>query len=248
MEEQRPKRTPLGFSHLLDGALGAFRRRAGLYLLVAVGAFAFQLIAMPFASYEANDAKIIIAILVSSLADSLIAAVVCIGVARDLLDEPTSPIGILSTALERLWAVFIVVVVVQVLQGTLLPAFTSLEGSFYGILIAPAALFYGALQSAVVIASVDPEAQTGLVIVRSIGRSFFLSLSGGNIGRTALIGLIAIAPTLLEFVLIDVLHVRHVANPNFWGNVPVDMLVSGPLAALLTVFYLDVLKRANAAA
>lgn len=247
MDEQRPKRAPLGFSKLLDGALGAYRRRFGLYLLVALGAFALQLIAMPFAQYEAVDAHVWVAILVTSLADAFVIGVVCIGVARDATAEETSPAAILSTALERLWAIFIVEVLVQVLEAMLIPAFTSLEGSYYGLLVAPAALFYGALQSAVVIASIDPDANSGLIIAKSIGRSFFLSLTGGNIGRTALIGLIAIAPALLEFVLIDLLHARHIAHPTFWGNVPVDMLVVGPLSALVAIFYLDLVKRAKAA-
>ena len=247
MEDQRPKRSPLGFNKLLDSALAGYTARAPLYVLVALGAFAFQLIAMPYSSYEATDQKALIGLLVNSLADSLLVAVVCIGVARDARAEETSVPGILSTALERLWAVFIVMLVVQVIEVYLLPAVKTLEGSFYGILIAPAALFFGALQSAVVIASIDPDARPGLIVAKSLGRSFFLSLSGGNMGRTVLIGLVVLAPILLEFVLGDVLHTRHVANTNFWASIPIDAIVTGPISALVAVFYLDVLTRANAA-
>jgi len=245
MDDQRPKRAPLGFSKLLDSALSGYRARAPFYLLAALAAFAFELLAMPFSGYEATDSKALIGLLVNSLADSMLVALVCIGVARDAGAEETSVPSILSTALERLWAVFVVMLVVQVIEVYLLPAVTTLEGSFYGILIAPAALFFGALQSAVVIAAIDPDPKSGLIVAKSLGRSFFLSLSGGNIGRTVLLGLVVLAPILLESVLGDVMHARHVANANFWASIPIDAIVTGPIAALVTVFYLDVLERAT---
>jgi hypothetical protein len=52
-------------------------------------------------------------------------------------------------------------------------------------------------------------------------------------------------PTLVETVLGDQLAIRRVAGSQFIANIPIDALVTGPLQAIFTVFYLDFVRRTD---
>ena len=94
--------------------------------------------------------------------------------------------------------------------------------------------------------NIDEKTAPGVLVLASIGRSIALALARQNFGRLVVLAIVAVLPTLLETVLSDQLELRRVAAWQFIANIPIDALVTGPLQAIFTVFYLDFVRRSSA--
>jgi hypothetical protein len=110
-------------------------------------------------------------------------------------------------------------------------------------LILPIVVFWGSVAYASVIAAIDEKTAPGLLIIASLGRSVSLALARQNFGRLTALAIVAVLPTLVEAVLSDQLELRKVAGWQFIANIPIDALVTGPLQAVFTIFYLDFVRR-----
>ena len=87
----------------------------------------------------------------------------------------------------------------------------------------------------------------GVAILTATFRAIRLGLSPRNIGRTAYVGVLSIAPSLLAFVIVTARHASE--NGLFYGELSaaLDALTTVPLAALASAVVLDFIRRSEAA-
>jgi len=238
VDERAP--LPESFGGLWDIALRAFARRGVLYLAAAAAAIAVQGIA---AAVDPRSAGLAIA--ANIVADSFIAVLVTLGVIADIRSsEPVDGRNLLSAALERWWLVAAVGLLITPVNYVAMEAIFEPATDISDVFLLPIIIVgWGTLNFATVIAASDTKTPTRLLVFTSIGRSVALALARPNLGRLALISLIALLPALLEQILGDQLMSRHFAASQFFATVPVDALTAGPLQAVFTVFYLDFIRR-----
>jgi hypothetical protein len=184
----------------------------------------------------------------SIIVDSLLAALVTIGVVADMRDgDRLTDRAVATLALERWGVVAVVTMLVDIVTFTTGESvFGPPEATGYGFLILPIVVFWGSVSFASVIAAIDEKTAPGVLVLASIGRSIALALARQNFGRLVVLAIVAVLPTLLETVLSDQLELRRVAAWQFIANIPIDALVTGPLQAIFTVFYLDFVRRSSA--
>ncbi len=240
LEERRP--LPESIGGLIDTAARAYRRRFRLYFGTAMAG----LVAEAIASYLLpNDAGLLQA--GSIVVDSAICALVTIGIVADMRsdDRPTDG-AVASRALARWGIVAVVTTLVNIV--TLFTSDAVLgppEDTAYGFLILPIVVAWGSLGFASVIAATDDKTSSFLLAFSSLGRSALLALARPNLGRLVVLAVVAVLPMFVEKVLVDQLELRKIAGSQFVGSIPIDALVTGPLQALFTVFYLDFMRRMN---
>jgi hypothetical protein len=177
--------------------------------------------------------------------DSLLAALITLGVFSDLRDgERLTDGAVAQRALGRWGIVAGVTTLVEIVTFfTSGSVFGPPEDTAYGFLILPIIVFWGSVSFASVIAAIDEKTSPGMLVFASIGRSIALALSRQNFGRLAALSVVAVVPSLIESVLSDQLQLHKVAAWQFVANIPIDALVTGPLQAVFTVFYLDFVRR-----
>lgn len=154
------------------------------------------------------------------------------------------PLGeLLAWAFGRLWAVIIIdfVVWLTLSAGTAMAftpasADTFLGGAFF--LVAAAGLIF-----CDVVASVEPHAHWYAIVPAAIRRSIRLAFAHGNILRALAIVIFQAVFTLLEALLQQFLSDRGIKGAEFWGNQPLNTLLTPFFAALTTVVYFDALAR-----
>ncbi len=241
IEDRRP--LPESIGGLVQTAIRAYLRRFPLFFGTAVvGLVVEALMAL------ARPADIGLLYAGSIVVDSLLAALVTIGIVNDMRDgEPMSNRTIATLTSGRWGLVAAVVTLVDIVTYTTNDfVFGSPDATAYGFLILPIVVFWGSIAFASVIAAVDDKTAPGLLVLSSIGRSMSLALARPNLGRLTALALVAVLPTLVETILSDQLHVRKIAGWQFIGNIPIDALVTGPLQAVFTIFYLDFVRRSAA--
>ncbi len=221
-------------------AVRAYRGRFRLYFGTALAGLALEAI---IAYVRPGDMGFFQA--GSILVDSLICALVTIGVVADMrADERKSDTAIADLALQRWGLVAVVTTLVDVVAAFTNDAvFGPPEDTGYGFLILPIVVAWGSLGFASVIAAVDEKTAPYILAFSSIGRSMALGLARQNLGRLIALAIVAVLPTFLEVVLAHQLELRKVGAWQFVGNIPIDALVTGPLQAVFTVFYLDFVRR-----
>lgn len=232
---------PKTLGGLFDTAGSLFLRRFALYAGLAVAIFVLQLLFDVLAPHTEGTAQAI-----SIALDAYLAAAVSIGVAADLRGTATSSRAILLGALSRWGVVTAVGLVLWLLTITLFPAvYGPPDQSGYGLFILPVIVIWGTTSLATVVAAIEPAESRLMLPFIALGRGLSLGLQTTNMGRLVVLSIVLAIPGLLALVLNDQLTMRHVGNAPFWADVPLDALLSGPLQALLTVFYLDFVRRAK---
>lgn len=240
IEDRRP--LPESVGGLVQTALRAYRRRFRLFFGTA---FAGLILEAIIAGLRPGDIGFFYA--GSIIVDSLLAALVSIGVVADMREgDRLTDRNIAEGALGRWGIVAAVTTLVDIVTFTTSDAvFGPPESTGYGFLILPIIVLWGSVSFASVIAAIDEKTPAGLLIIGSIGRSISLALARQNLGRLTALALVAVLPMLVEGVLSDQLALRKVAAWQFIANIPIDALVTGPLQAVFTVFYLDFVRRSG---
>jgi len=238
IDDRRP--LPESIGGLVHTAVLAYRRRFRLFFGTAVGGLVFE---AGIAYLRPGDIGSFYA--GSIIVDSLLAALVTIGVFTDIRDgERLTDRAVATGAFERWGIVAAVTTLVDIVTfWTSGAVFGPPEATAYGFLILPLVVLWGSLAFASVIAAIDEKTAPGLLILSSIGRSVTLAFARQNLGRLTVLAIAAVLPALIETVLSDQLELRKVAAWQFIANIPIDALVSGPLQAVFTVFYLDFVRR-----
>jgi hypothetical protein len=242
IDERRP--LPETMQGLVAIAMRAYRRRLRLFFGTAFAGLVCEAVV---ADFRPGDIGWFYA--GSIVVDSLIAAQVTLGVVADVRNSGSLGDGaLMSAALGRWGIVAIVTTLVDIMTFvTTDSVFGPPEATAYGFLILPIVVFWGSIGFASAIAAIDEKTPSGLLVLSSIGRSVALALARPNIGRLTALALVAVLPVLVETVLSDQLEVRRIAGWQFIGNIPIDALVTGPLQAIFTVFYLDFVRRSGTA-
>jgi hypothetical protein len=231
---------PESVGALTQTALRAYRRRFPLFFGTAFTGLLFEAI---IAYLRPGDIGFFYA--GSIVVDSLLAALVTIGVVADLRDGDRLTNGAVATRAFGRWgivaAVTTLVDIVTFFSSN--AVFGPPEATAYGLLSLPIVLLWGSVSFASVIAAIDEKTAPATLVLSCIGRSIALAFARQNFGRLTLLAIIAVVPMLVEAVLSDQLELRKVAAWQFIANIPIDALVTGPLQAVFTVFYLDFVRR-----
>jgi len=173
-------------------------------------------------------------------------ATVSIGVARDLAAGDDGSRAILLAASERWGAVaiaglFYFLAVYALFHGV----YGTLDETGYGLFIPPIIAFWGAVSLAQVVAAIEPVKSRLMLPLISIGKALSVALRVANLGRLLFLSALLTLPVILQSGLYGALTARHVRDALFWADVPLDALLTGPLQAISTLFYLDFARRAE---
>jgi hypothetical protein len=231
---------PESVGALTHVALQAYRRRFPLFFGMACTGLVFEGL---IAYLRPGDVGFFYA--GSIVVDSLLAALVTVGVVADLRDGDRLTNGTVATRAFGRWgivaAVTTLVDIVTFFSSN--AVFGPPESTAYGLLSLPIVVLWGSVSFASVIAAIDEQSAPLTLVFSSIGRSIALAFARQNFGRLTLLAIVAVVPMLVEAVLSDQLELRKVAGWQFIANIPIDALVTGPLQAVFTVFYLDFVRR-----
>jgi hypothetical protein len=241
IDERRP--LPESVGALVQIAVRAYLRRFRLYFGTAVAGLLCEAV---IAYFEPKSDGFFFA--GSIVVNSLLAALVTIGVVSDTRGSDRLGDGVVANRAFERWGVVAAVTTlvdfVEVETGS--SVFGPPDATAYWLLSLPIVVLWGSLGFASVIAALDDRASVGITILASLGRSFSLALARPNVGRLVALALVAVLPTFVEAVLLDQLQLRKIAGSQFIANVPIDALVAGPLQAVFTIFYLDFVRRSEA--
>ncbi|GAC1421261.1 MAG: hypothetical protein NVSMB5_14340 [Candidatus Velthaea sp.] len=243
------KSLPESVGALFDTAFSLYGRRFALYATVTLAGFIIQAgAAAVFATAFPHVVPYAVAVL-NVIVDAFIVGVVTIGVLADAGDSAdVSGNDIAASTFGRLPVLIGVNFLVALIQLVIAPVYAvPTDLMLCALMLLVVAVIYGTLGFATVIAAGDAAASKGMLFLRSIGQSFRVAMAPQNLGRTALLGLCVLPVSLLQVVVLDQLQVRHVRGFDFLANIPIDALVVGPLQAVFTVFYLDFMRRIEAA-
>jgi hypothetical protein len=237
-DDSRLPKTVTGI-FVMAGAL--YARRFALYLSLAAVVLLVQYVVGVLLPHSDG-----LVVGLSIVVDAFLFAAVSIGVAFDLAEKEVDWSTILLAANERWGVVSIVYLAYWVVFELLAPSVFGPPDDVASLfLILPIVVFWGAIQLGQVVASIEPvKTQLSLPFL-AIGKGLAVSLRWINVGRLVLLSLIIVLPTVGIDLLATVLTEHHVHDAAFWGNVPLDALTVGPVAALSTVFYVDFLRRAR---
>ncbi|MDQ2679654.1 MAG: hypothetical protein M3Y21_01335 [Candidatus Eremiobacteraeota bacterium] len=207
-----------------------------MYSGVSLAVFVAQLLLYFYGHFKHGD--ILGLLLIAPILVTLVNA----GVGSDLCGEQIATYQLFERVLERIWAVIIIDLIVSSLLGAGIAAIGTGDGLeiVLGLAIT---LMSGTLLFADVYASTEPKPSMLTILPFSLMRSSALAWQNGNIVRICyLIGLQAVF-ILLTGLLLTLLKQHHMANIEFWANVPISTALTGPFAALFTVVYYDCLAR-----
>jgi hypothetical protein len=242
---------PATIGGLIGFALSGWAANAPLYLVLAVGVFVATALAelvIPAAleTTPLGEFKLQVLQYTELFAEGFVVAAVALGVAARGLGTPLSSRSLAAGATERWLPVIAVMVLVQAII-MLTYAFSGLveppEPRALVYVTAPIVwILWGILGLAGPFVALA-QSRAGLTVLVGFGHAFSTSLRRGNLLRLCILALITIVPTVLETLLQNELIQHHAARPIFWGNVPIDALTVGPLAAIQTAFALDFVRR-----
>ena len=238
---------PLGF------ALRAFAANAPLYLALQAGVFAaYSLVEwiVPAAALATPQGqfKQYVLLYTGLFADALVIAAVAVGVAAYAAGARASGRALAGIAIDR----WLAVIAVNFLAQSIVALTVSLSG--LGPPAEPRALQYATapfvwilwgilgLTAPFVALSADRRAFS---VLTGFAQAFTASLRRANVLRLCVLAAVTVLPNVLQPIVENALIAHHVGRPIFWGEVPIDVLTVGPLAALQTAFALDFARRAG---
>lgn len=143
-----------------------------------------------------------------------------------------------SRVLERLWAVVIVDFIVSFVgwAGVL----TLSAGDIVNRIIAiPILLIAAATVFSESIAVVVDDEQWWFLVVRAIGTSVRTSLAGSNLRRAIVLFALQFVPTAVSALVSSASAQHHVTVTSFWRDVPLGIVYSIPLDALIVLAFFD---------
>ncbi len=223
------------------GALVLYARRFRLYALLAAAAFGVQVVAQTALPHTEGTAQAL-----ALVVDAFLIGAVSIGVSRDVAGTETGSREILGAAVDRWGAVAVAsLLYVLVVLALFRAVFGSLEETGYGFFIMPVIGMWGAVSLSQVVAAIEPVKSRLMLPVISIGKALSVSLRFTNLGRLLFLSALLTMPLIAQGLLASALAARHVGNAQFWSDVPLDAMLTGPLQAIATLFYLDFVRRAE---
>jgi hypothetical protein len=235
------KGPPASLTGLFGTTYRLYVHRIGLYVSLALAAFAVQCI-VDLAVMRDDGLAIGLNIIVGSF----VTAAVSIGVAFDLAQKDADWSTIFNAASLRWGVVVIVNAVYYVAYRLFWPSvFAPPEETGYGILLIPFILLLGAIALATVVAAIDPAKSRLTLPLVALAKGFIVSAQFVNLGRLMMFSVLLMLPMIAETFLEVYLLRRGVPAAGFWAAVPIDALVMGPLQAFATVLYVDFLRRAH---
>lgn len=244
---------PESIGGVVDFALASYARRAPFYLALAllvfaVGALVEVLLPAAPIDSEPGQLKLIVFQYTSFFVDAYVIAAVAIGLGTRLANGAASSRRVAAAAAERWLPVLTIQILLLLVVQTTDPfsAFGPL-GDYRVLLILTAPLvwlLWGVVSLAGPIAALSGDSAFSAFFT-GVTRAVMFALQRPNFGRLCIVAFASIVPSLMQTILYDLLVHQHVARPVFWGNVPVDALTVGPVAAIQTAFALDFARRAG---
>ena len=150
-----------------------------------------------------------------------------------------APMGaILGRVLERSWAVLIVNFVflyIEVYAFVLLTQGDILDR----ILSVPLMLIAASLIFAQTVAVTIDDERWWMLIPQAFGASSRVAWSGAMMWRALALFAIQVAPQFGDSALTGILTRAHVAQADFWANVPLDTIWAIPMNVLITLVFFD---------
>jgi hypothetical protein len=248
----KSERLPPSVSGLFDVAYAAYAGRIWLYLGLAAFVFVADCIvevAIPAANLDtpAGELKVIALWYASIFADAYVVATVALGVAARVAGEEATPRRLTAAALARWLPVIATSVIVQAV------VFFTNSLSGLGPLPDPPALVFvtaplvwlvwGMLSLALPITALAEE-RPAFAVFAGLRRAIAFSMRRPNLSRLAIVSFVSIVPALLQDIAFGALVRYQIPRPFFWANFPIDALTVGPVAAVQTIFAIDMARRA----
>jgi hypothetical protein len=247
VEEQQD--LPESVGGLFDTAFALYGKRVALYAALAFAGFSIQgaSAAIVYAFHIAELEAALVETVVNTIVDAFILGAVAIGVVADATGTAATQNQIITTTVSRWPTLIAVYALINIVMFESNPVAPNIGLGLFFLYILPICALWATVVLATVICSVDTTQPPVMRMIVSFGHSFRLALGPGNIGRTVILGLMILVPVLFQVVLGSQLISHHVAGADFWTVVPVDALLIGPFQAVFAVFYLDFVRRYNAA-
>jgi hypothetical protein len=236
------KGLPASIAGLFGTALGLYARRFPYYGILALISIGVQYVVdtqvmLDFGLMLGLDVVV----------GAFLAASVSIGVAFDLAGKEADWSRIMTAASLRWGAVTLVALIVFLTQWLYGPYVALPPGdTAYGLLLLPFIVFSGALSLATVVASIEPTQSRLKLPLIALGKALSVSAQFVNLGRLVVLSVLLTLPLFAELLLASFLRTHNVvADLDFWSDIPIDVNTLGPLQAIMTVFYVDFLRRSG---
>lgn len=168
--------------------------------------------------------------------DAVLTTIVCAQAKGDIDGSPAA--GVWSRVLDRLWAVVIVDFIVTFVS------FAGVEILSAGdigdrIIAIPILLIAAATIYSESIAVVVDDEQWWFLVVRAIGTSVRTSWTGSNLWRAIVLFALQFVPSAVSAVVASASAQHHVTVTSFWTDVPLGIVYSIPLDALIVLAFFD---------
>jgi len=235
------KGLPASIAGLFGTALGFYARRLPFYAVLALLAIGVQYVV---------DVEVLqdfgLMLGLDFVLQAFLAACVSIGVAFDLAGKEADWSRIMIAASLR-WAVVTLMLVIGWLVQVLYAPYIGLppDQTGYGLLFLPFIMISGVVTLASVVGAIEPTQSRLRLPLVALGKALSVSAQFVNLGRLLVLSVLITLPLLAETWLNGYLQPHHIANLDFWSNIPLDAITLGPLQAIATVFYVDFLRRAK---
>lgn len=235
------KGLPASIAGLFGTALGLFARRLPFYAVLALLSLGVQYVVDTEVLLDTGLATGLDLVL-----EGFLAAAISIGVAFDLAGKEADWSRIMTAASLR-WGVVTLMLVIGWLVQVLYVPYIGLspDQTGYGLLFLPFIMISGVIALSTVVAAIEPAPSRLRLPLIALGKALAVSAQFVNLGRLLVLSVLLTLPLLADIWLAVSLQPHHIANLDFWSNVPVDVLTLGPLQAIATVFYVDFLRRAK---
>ena len=232
---------PTSIAGVFGVALGLYARRIVFYGTLALVALAIEIVVN---LAVLNDTGLELGL--DLILESFLVAAVSIGVAFDLAHKPADWSLLFTTASLR-WGVVALMALITVIFFDLFAAdlLQPTQDNGFGFYTLPIIVIWGALSLSTVVAAIEPVKSRLTLPLVSLGKALAVSSRFVNLGRLVMLSAVMLIPYLLEVLLTKRLMTAHVFRFDFWGSAPIEVLTAGPMQALMTVFYVDFLRRAK---
>jgi hypothetical protein len=247
------ERLPPSIGGLIGFALRGWAANAPLYLGLQLFVFAAYGLAewiVPAASpaTQQGQFKEFVLMYTGVFADALVVTAVALGIAARTVAASASPGALMGTAIERWLPVIAVSLLAQsivYLTGPFTGLGTAIEPRALQYAIAPFVwILCGILGLAAPLVALAADRRPFSVLSGFV-HAFTTSMHRANLVRLCVLALVTMLPVVLQVLALDALVAHHVVRQFFWGNVPIDVLTVGPVAAVQTAFALDFARRAG---
>jgi hypothetical protein len=221
---------PSPFTALIARAARLYARRVPLYIACAIGAFALQIGIELTHMLDPRLLDLVGQIVVLPM----LAAIVYGFVAHDATEDGSPDVSVWERIAERAWAVIVIDAITTIFSFAA-PGSDFLLGLVYftGDLILAAFLMYADVGSVV-----QPGLSTRAIVPQSILASARIAMTRIGYGRAIVMVFLQLLISYTALVIDAAIGTRVLGISTF-GSAGVLSLLAGPVAALLTVIYLE---------